>query len=240
MKFIVLASGRGSRLKGLTKDKPKSFLILKGGRIIDRILYNSKYFKETIIVAGYKSSLIKKHYSKHRIINNKEFSKSNMVHSMFKVSKYVNSDVIISYADIIYDPKIIEKLIKTKNTCLPLNALWKKNWEKRMDKKKIYLDAENVVLKGKKVVEIGTVITKKLPKYQFMGIIKISKKDFLEMHKFYKSLKNISIDLTTFLNKFIKHRKLGLNYKIFKKFWFEIDNQKDLYVARTSKLLKYY
>ena len=73
-----------------------------------------------------------------------------------------------------------------------------------------------------------------------MGIIKISKKDFLEMYKFYKSLKNISIDLTTFLNEFIKYRKLGLNYKIFKKFWFEIDNQKDLYVAKTSKLLKYY
>ena len=36
-----------------------------------------------------------------------------------------------------------------------------------------------------------------------------------------------SIDLTNFLNEFIKYRKLGLNYKIFKNFWFEIDNQKE-------------
>ena len=240
MKLIILASGRGSRLKSLTKDKPKSFIEINGKRIIDRILDNSKYFNETIIVAGYKSKLIKKYYNKYRIINNYEFSKSNMVHSMFKVSKYVNSDVVISYADIIYDFKIIEKLVKIRDTCLPLNALWKKNWEKRMSKKKIYLDAENVVLKGKKVIEIGTDIKKQLPKYQFMGIIKISKKDFFEMKKFYKLLENTSIDLTTFLNEFIKYRELGLKYKVFKNFWFEIDNQKDLLVAKSSKVLRYY
>ena len=60
------------------------------------------------------------------------------------------------------------------------------------------------------------------------------------MEKFYKLLKNTSIDLTTFLNEFIKYRKLGLNYKIFKNFWFEIDNQKDLLVAKSSKVLRYY
>ena len=58
MKLIILASGRGSRLKSLTKDKPKSFIEINGKRIIDRIIDNSKYFNETIIVAGYKSKFI--------------------------------------------------------------------------------------------------------------------------------------------------------------------------------------
>jgi len=150
MKLIILASGRGSRLKSLTKYKPKSFIEINGKRIIDRILDNSKYFNETIIVAGYKSKLIKKYYNKHKIINNQEFSKSNMVHSMFKVSKYVNSDVVISYADIIYDFKIIEKLVKIRNTCLPLNAHWKKNWEKRMSKKKNLFRCRKCCIKRKK------------------------------------------------------------------------------------------
>ena len=60
MKLIILASGKGSRLKNLTKNKPKSFIKIRGKSIIERVLENSKLFKQTIIVTGYKSSLISK------------------------------------------------------------------------------------------------------------------------------------------------------------------------------------
>ena len=60
MNLIILASGKGSRLKRLTKNNPKCLLKIKGKTIIERILESSNLFKKTIIVTGYKSSILKK------------------------------------------------------------------------------------------------------------------------------------------------------------------------------------
>ena len=234
MKLIILASGKGSRLKNLTKNKPKSFVKIRGKSIIDRVLDNSKLFKKTIIVTGYKSSLIRKKYKNHLIVKNNEFNKSNMVHSLFKSAKYVDCDVIVSYADVIYHGSIIRKLIKAKGTNIPLNKNWKTHWFKRMNYDEILNDAENVIIRENQIIEIGTKIKKDLPKYQFMGIIKISKKDFFKMYTFYKSLNNTNIDMTNFLNEFIKKKKGLIKVIKYNKYWFEIDNQKDLAVAKNS------
>ena len=240
MNLIILASGKGSRLKSLTKNKPKCLVKIKGKTIIERILDNSNLFKKTLLVTGYKSSILEKKFKNYLIVKNKDFTKSNMVHSLFKTFKHVKSDVIVSYADILYHPDILKRLIKQNKTCIPLNQNWKKHWQKRMSNNKIYDDAENVIIKNKKIIEIGTKIKNKLPDYQFMGIVMIKKNDFFIMHKFYKSLKNINIDLTSFLNLFIKYRKKGIKMISTKKYWYEIDNQKDFKVAKDSNVLKKY
>ena len=54
-----------------------------------------------------------------------------MVESIFLVKNKINSDVIISYGDIIFDEKILSYLLEKKNTCLPLNSEWLKNWKRR-------------------------------------------------------------------------------------------------------------
>ena len=207
MNLVILASGKGSRLKRLTKNKPKCLLKIKGKSIIERILENSYFFKKKILVTGYKSLELEKRISDCIIVKNRDFYKSNMVHSLFKAKRYIKNDIIVTYADIIYSPDILKKLLKKNKTCIPLNRNWKKHWLNRMPLNKIHLDAENVIVKNSKVLEIGTKISSKLPRYQFMGIIFIKKNDYFKMYKFYKSIKNIKIDMTTFLNLYIKHQK---------------------------------
>ena len=58
MQLVILASGKGSRLKNKTKNIPKCLVKINGKSIID---YNKKIFSEfknIIIVTGYKSKLI--------------------------------------------------------------------------------------------------------------------------------------------------------------------------------------
>ena len=76
----------------------------------------------------------------------------------------------------------------------------------------------------------------KLPKHQFMGIMKFALSDYKKMYKIYKKLKNENIDLTNFINHSIikynvkvKHMKTG-------RFWLEIDNKKDIKIA--NKIIK--
>ena len=53
MQFIVLASGRGSRLKRATKNIPKCLVKVNKKSIINYISPNFKKFDETIILTGY-------------------------------------------------------------------------------------------------------------------------------------------------------------------------------------------
>ena len=51
------------------------------------------------------------------------------------------------------------------------------------------------------------------------------------MEKFFKKNNNKKIDMTSFLNKVINANKIEFKTKIYKSFWFEIDNAKDIKVA---------
>lgn len=149
-----------------------------------------KYFKKICVVTGYKSSLVKNHLKENKKISfiyNRKFRYTNMVESIFAAKKKIQDDVVIVYSDIIFDLKIIN-LLKEKKNIMPVNLSWKKIWRLRMPFKKIIYDAENITIdKNKKLISIGGKLKQKLPKYQFMGIIKILKKDF---HKLFFFTRN--------------------------------------------------
>ena len=64
MQLIILASGRGSRLKKLTERIPKCLIKVRSKTIIDYMSENFKKFNQTIILTGYKSALVNKKYPK--------------------------------------------------------------------------------------------------------------------------------------------------------------------------------
>ena len=73
MEGIILAAGRGSRLKHLTKEKPKCFNRLGNNkRCIDIILQNflQNKIKNINIIVGYKKYLFKKFKFKKFIMKN--------------------------------------------------------------------------------------------------------------------------------------------------------------------------
>ena len=235
MQLLILASGRGSRLNKLTSDKPKCLVVIRSKTMLGRISKNFTKFNETIIVTGYKSKMINKKFPKIKKIINKKFMTTNMVHSLFCAKKYIKDDIIISYSDIVFDDKIIDKMIKFNYSHIPLNKEWLSLWKKRMDEKKINDDAENLLTKKNKVISIGDKIKNMRPKLQFMGLIKLKYKDFIKLYKYFKNLNNPKIDMTSFLNNALKDKVISLSYFKTSRYWFEIDNIKDKKI--TEKLL---
>ncbi|MDC3118006.1 NTP transferase domain-containing protein [Candidatus Pelagibacter sp.] len=227
MQLIILASGRGSRLNKLTSYRPKCLVKIKNKTILDRLSKNFLKFNETIIVAGYKSEMIRNEISKVKKIINKKYMSTNMVHSLFCARKYIKNDIIVSYGDIVFDDKIINKMIGFNCSHIPLNKKWLSLWKKRMNEKKINNDAENILIKKNKVISIGGKITNIRPKLQFMGLIKLRYRDFKKLYKYYINLKNSKIDMTNFLNIALKDKIFNLNYFETSRYWFEVDNIKD-------------
>ena len=182
MQLVILASGKGSRLKNETKNIPKCLVKVNKTSIID---YNKKFFskfKNITIVTGYKSKLIQKklYYRNFNFVKNKNFNSTNMVYSFFCASKYINKSVIVCYSDIIFDDKIFE-ILKKNYTSIIVKRDWYNYWKQRMPIKRIFDDAENLVIKKGYVKTKGGKINKIIPKNQFMGLIKITYKDFKKL-----------------------------------------------------------
>tara|TARA_B100000965_G_scaffold315081_1_gene275251 strand:+ start:156 stop:869 length:714 start_codon:yes stop_codon:yes gene_type:complete len=232
MQLIILAAGKGSRLPKKFRSKPKCLTEINSKSILDHNLKFYKLFNKRYIISGYKSNQLRNYskINKFKIIYNSKYKSTNMVYSAFLSSKYITNDVVICYGDILFDPSII-KLLKDKHNILTVYTNWLNLWKKRMSKKMIKLDAENLITKNKEIKSIGGPIIKKYPKYQYMGILKIKKHSFFDLKKFFDSLNDQKIDMTNFLNKAIVQKKISFKIKKYSKFWYEIDTHKDIKVA---------
>ena len=238
MNAIILAAGRGSRLKSLTKNNPKSFLKIYGKTLIERQIENlyAVGIKNISLVVGYKKE--KFLYLKKKLFLNKNWNNTNMIYSLFKSKKWLfNCDCIICYSDIIYDKKILKQLLNHKSDfVIPYNLNWKQNWKDRY--KNPLKDLETFQISNGLINEIGN----KPKNYkdiqgQFMGLVKISKKNSRKLFHFYINLKkNVQkkIHFTNFLDLLIKSKKFSIRGFGTKHYWYEIDNQKDYLVAKNN------
>ena len=235
MQLIILASGKGSRL-GTSRTSSKLFLEIYPGKTIFNILSKIfNLFNSVIIVFGYKFLINKKkvkRIKKIQLVRNKKYSTTNMVESLFLTKKKINSDVVVIYSDIVFDLIIIKKISKIKGSIIPLNTDWFELWQKRMNKSDVVKDAEDVITKNGYLTSIGKKIKKRLPSSQFMGIIKLTLRDYNKLYIFYKSLNNKKIQFTHFLDKSLSEGIIKLKYKNFNNLWAEIDTSRDLRVAQ--------
>ena len=69
-----------------------------------------------------------------------------------------------------------------------------------------------------------------------MGIIKIKKKSFFKLYKYFNKNYDPKMDMTTFVNETIKNKITNFYSENYRSFWFEIDTKRD--IEETSKLLK--
>jgi len=120
MKALIIAAGRGSRLNGLTKDKPKSLIQLLGLSLIERVILTAKQagIGEFVVTVGYLGEKIKanlgdgrKLRSKITYIENKEWEKGNGVSVLKAKGCLSNENFILLMSDHVFDVRILKELV---------------------------------------------------------------------------------------------------------------------------------
>ncbi len=233
MELIILAAGKGSRIfKKINKNK--CLISIKGVSLIEKIVkdaLSTNLFKKIKVVVGYRKSKIKEELKKYNIlyIDNKDFDKKEMLHSLKLGILDSNDDVVITYSDIIFSKKIFFDISKNKikNYILPIFKNWKSVWRRR--KKNIISDCESLVYdKNFNLTEIGNKINSvNEPMGQFMGIFYIPKNKLKKtISLINKNSSNKKIHTTNFIN-FISQKKekilcIPCGYN-----WYEIDDIED-------------
>lgn len=192
MKMIIVAAGQGIRLRPLTNNKPKCMVEYDEKPIIDYILDAADHCNITdiAVVNGYKKEVLESYLEDRgcTFFTNEEFDVTNMVTSLFTAKEFMNDDLIISYADIVYKPEILEKLMASNaDFSVVVDNEWKELWSLRMESP--LEDAETMKTRDGNIIELG----KKPISYdeiegQYIGLMKVSKSALSKLIKFYETL----------------------------------------------------
>ena len=154
MYLVYLAAGRGSRLPKKYRQTPKCLTQIKKKTIFERNVEFFKNFKTKIIITGYKRKKLSKLINKYKFkeVVNHKYEDTNMVHSLFSIkSLKKNEDIIVCYGDVIFKNDLYKKFKNIKGNIMPININWLSYWKKRMKIKMIKYDAEDLIIKYKKI-----------------------------------------------------------------------------------------
>ena len=173
MRAIILAAGRGSRLGA---DRPKGLVDLAGTPIIDRqiAVMRGAGIKDIVIVTGYRAELLARRGITTR--HNAAWESTNMVESLFCAEDAFGDDVIVAYADIVYEPRVIAALVVSPHeVSVIVDRAWHPYWAARFDDpladaESLRLDAAGRILDiGNKVARIDEIQAQYIGLTRFRG-----------------------------------------------------------------------
>jgi len=233
MKAIILAAGRGSRMKDLTESKPKCLVSVHGRPLIEWQL-NALRRKEITsigIVTGYRREMLEK-YKLTEFIN-KDWASTQMFSSLSCAHRWLEEDTcIISYSDIFYEPEAINLLIESNsNLAITYDPNWHEIWSKRFSDP--LLDAETFRLSSSScLLEIGKKTSSTLDiEGQYMGLLRITPDGWKEIESVLKSLRKTErdkIQLTTVLQTLIEKASYKIEAIPYLGGWGEVDSASDI------------
>jgi len=186
IKAIIVAAGHDKRIEPLNEDIPKCLLDVKGKTILERQIENIRScgIKDIVIIKGYKQELIDFPDVKYYI--NPDFENTGIVSSLFFAREEMNSDFIFLYSDIIFDKRLLEKLLKNNaDVCLVADLDWKERYNERV--KRSTGEVELIKVTKDRINKIGKNINPKTAHGEFIGLAIFSKKGADILKKCYKN-----------------------------------------------------
>ncbi len=119
MKAVILAAGKGSRMKELTNELPKPMLRVHGKPILEHILGGliGAGIREVFLVTGYKADVIEAHFGDGnqwdaRIAYGRQLVQDGTGKAPELARDFVGSDnFLLTYGDILVKPETYPKMI---------------------------------------------------------------------------------------------------------------------------------
>lgn len=234
MKAIILAAGRGSRMKDLTEERPKCLVELRGKPLLEWQLaaLNEAGIEDIAIVTGYKRELLKNRGLTE--FYNTRWAATNMVSSLECAHKWLESNpCIVTYSDIFYSATAVRSLIdSTAHLAITYDVNWQSLWARRFGNP--LLDAETFRLDpGGRVLEIGNkpVLIEDI-QGQYMGLLRFTPVAWREVERIRNLMSTKDRDqmhMTGTLQKVIYAGLVPVMGVPYTDEWGEVDSAEDLH-----------
>lgn len=255
--LIILAAGMGTRLKPLTDGMPKCLVPFHDKPLVE---WHYQVLKKVgiddiIVVGGYEAQQIKNLFgSRVKLVLNHEFDQTNMVYSLLKARDHFDSEFIVAYGDIVYEPRLLESLLKKTSASVnvTVDLEWKSYWQERFenildDAESLRLDSSNHIMSiGQKVNSVEEI------QGQYIGLMKFGSDGIKLMQELLdkelseslkgqrllcsdRSYKNLY--MTDLLQGMID-QGAQIEADLVRGGWLEIDSLKDLKLGEARSLIK--
>lgn len=124
-KAIIMAAGKGKRMRPLTLKTPKPLVEVNGARMIDTVirgLYLNK-ITEIYVVTGYLKEQfrpLETEYPGLRLIENPYYDDYNNISSLYAAREHIGGSLIIDGDQMIYNPDVLSPAFERSG----YNAVW--------------------------------------------------------------------------------------------------------------------
>jgi choline kinase len=177
VKAIVIGAGRGSRLRHLTEEIPKTLVPILGRPMLDGILEalaaGGFARKDVIFICGYKAEVIQERYPDLTYVENKNWERNNILASLLCAREHLTDGFVSTYADIVYRPEVVADLVAAPwDITLACDTDWRRRYTGRSQHPET--DAEKLRAEGSRVVELSRRIASEEAAGEFIGVMKLS------------------------------------------------------------------
>jgi len=175
VKAVIIGAGRGSRLRHLTSDIPKTLVPVLGRPMLDGILEALEFGgfsrKDVVFICGYRAEVIKERYPDLTYVENRDWENNNILLSLLCAREHLTGGFVSTYADIVYRKEIVRDLVASPHAiALGCDTDWRRRYTGRSQHPET--DAEKLRAEGERVVELSRKIASEAAQGEFIGVMK--------------------------------------------------------------------
>jgi len=236
---VILAAGRGSRLKELSLEQPKPMTEVNNTGILNNLVGHliNAGLSRIVVVTGYFADKLQKeimdnfeNQAEFIFVENKIFNSTNNIYSLWLAAEYLKEGFYLFEADVFCDYDLIKQIVEHKAENITLLG----TYTELMNGTVVDLNSselvENMYLKRHQVDDFSFE-----EKYKTINFYKLSKKfiDEFFLDKLEEHIKND--DVNSYYELIIKEA-IDLKYpfaglRVGEAKWWEIDTIEDLQIA---------
>jgi choline kinase len=178
MKAVIIGAGRGSRLGHETDEIPKTLVSVMGRPMLDWVLEalaaGGFERRDVVFIGGYAEGAVRARYPDLTYVTNAGWAENNILLSLLTARDHLKSGFLSTYADIVYEGAIVEKLAESRQRItLGCDTAWRRRYVDRSQHPET--DAEKMRAEGSRVVELSRRIPSESACGEFIGVMKLSK-----------------------------------------------------------------
>lgn len=233
MKAIILAAGRGSRMKDLTDERPKCMVKLRGKTLLQWQIaaLQEVGITEIGLVRGYRKEMLEGFGLTP--FDNPRWAETNMVSSLACAAEWLQeTPCVVSYSDIFYDASAVRMLMDTDaELAITYDQNWRALWENRFadplsDAETFRMDVSSDLLEiGQKPKKIEDI------QGQYMGLLRFTPASWKKIEALRAGLEPRlcdKLDMTGMLQRLIAGYGVKIRALPYVAEWGEVDNAEDL------------
>jgi choline kinase len=136
MRAIIIGAGRGSRLRHLTDEVPKTLVPVLGRpmleSILDALAAGGFRREDVTFICGYRKEVVQERYPELEFVENVAWESNNILASLLCARDRMRGGFVSTYADIVYRPAVVEALVKAEgDLVLAVDTDWRRRYAGR-------------------------------------------------------------------------------------------------------------